>query len=99
MLFRSPAPERPPGNARMEIVEFGDHTKALAAPSAQMGSSVYNPSRQVGAVIGAAAVGAVMQMLEPLGIGVAAGTAMLLPVALLIVGFLAVSNFRPDERP
>lgn len=73
--------------------------RALPGGLSGAGSGVYNTSRQVGAVIGAAAVGAVMQMLEPLGIGVAAGTAMLLPVALLIVGFLAVSNFRPDERP
>ncbi|HZK32185.1 MAG TPA: DHA2 family efflux MFS transporter permease subunit [Corynebacterium sp.] len=72
--------------------------RALPGRLSGAGSGVYNTSRQVGAVVGSAAVGAVMQMLEPLGIGVAAGVAMLLPVALLMVGFLAVANFRADER-
>lgn len=59
------------------------------------GSGVYNTARQVGAVIGAAALGAVMQMgVGTVGFGAAMGNALLLPVVLLVAGLVAVSGFR-----
>lgn len=59
------------------------------------GSGVYNTSRQVGAVLGAAALGAVMQMgEETLSFGAAMGNALLLPVVFLIAGLVAVSRYR-----
>ncbi len=70
--------------------------RAVPADLVGAGSGVYNTSRQVGAVLGAAASGAAMQMLEPLGIGVATGVALLVPVAILVVGLMAVRNFRVD---
>lgn len=64
------------------------------------GSGVYNTSRQVGAVVGAAALGAVMQMGEGvLGFGATMGNALLLPVVLLAAGLVAVSRFRAPEAP
>ena len=65
------------------------------------GSGVYNTARQVGAVLGAAALGAVMQMGEgTLAFGAAMGNAVLLPVIFLVVGLVAVSRFREAEiRP
>ncbi|MDR7329054.1 DHA2 family efflux MFS transporter permease subunit [Corynebacterium guangdongense] len=76
--------------------------RAVPTELAGAGSGVYNTSRQVGAVLGAAASGAVMQMFQPLGIGVATGVAMLVPVAGLVIGLLAVGNFTSDhdhEKP
>lgn len=73
----------------------------LPGSSVGAGSGVYNTARQVGAVLGAAALGAVMQMgTGSLGFGAAMGNAMLLPVVFLVVGLLAVSRFRDagDER-
>lgn len=62
------------------------------------GSGVYNTARQVGAVLGAAALGAVMQMGEgSLAFGAAMGNALLLPVVFLVVGLLAVSRFEGTE--
>lgn len=59
------------------------------------GSGVYNTSRQVGAVLGAASIGAVMQMGEgSIAYHSAMGNALLLPVVLLVAGFAAVSRFR-----
>ncbi|MGM7667017.1 DHA2 family efflux MFS transporter permease subunit [Microbacterium sp. A93] len=64
------------------------------------GSGVYNTSRQVGAVVGSAALGATMQMgVGEVGFGAAMGNALLVPVVLLAVGLLAVSRFRADGRP
>ncbi|GAA2046708.1 DHA2 family efflux MFS transporter permease subunit [Yaniella flava] len=61
------------------------------------GSGVYNTSRQVGAVIGAAAVGAVMQIsLQFTGFSTAMGLSLVLHVVILFVGLFAVSRFRPD---
>lgn len=61
------------------------------------GSGVYNTSRQVGAVLGAAALGAVMQMGEGVvSFGTAMGVAMLVPAVVLLVGLAAVSRFRAD---
>lgn len=58
------------------------------------GSGVYNTSRQVGAVIGQSAMGAVMQMTVAYGVGFGMGLSMFVPVAVLLVGLVAVSQFR-----
>lgn len=61
------------------------------------GSGVYNTSRQVGAVIGAAAVGAMMQInLEFTSFSAAMGLSLVLHVVVLSIGFIAVSRFRSD---
>jgi EmrB/QacA subfamily drug resistance transporter len=61
------------------------------------GSGVYNTSRQVGAVIGAAALGAMMQInLQYFDFSVAMGLSMVLHVFVLGIGLLAVSQFRQD---
>lgn len=63
------------------------------------GSGVYNTSRQVGAVIGAAALGAVMQIsLQYTGFAQAMGLSLALHVVVLGFGFLAVSRFRAEQR-
>ncbi|WP_080795530.1 DHA2 family efflux MFS transporter permease subunit [Corynebacterium pacaense] len=58
-------------------------------------SGVYNTSRQVGAVLGAASLGAVMQM-GPAGhsYGASMGNAILLTLVPLVAGWVAVSRFR-----
>lgn len=67
----------------------------LPADLVGAGSGVYNTSRQVGAVLGAAALGAVMQMGEgTLSFGSAMGNALLLPVVFLLAGLVAVSRYR-----
>ena len=61
------------------------------------GSGVYNTSRQVGAAVGMAALGAVMQVgVASTDFATAMGNTMLLPIAMLVVGFVAVSRFRSD---
>lgn len=61
------------------------------------GSGVYNTSRQVGAVVGAAALGAVMQIgIANTAFPTAMGLTLVLPAVLLIAGALAVRRFRPD---
>lgn len=61
-------------------------------------SGVYNTARQLGAVVGAAAVGAVMQTgLDHLAVNVVMANAILLPGIALIAGFIAVSRFRAEE--
>lgn len=71
----------------------------LPADLVGAGSGVYNTSRQVGAVIGAAALGAVMQMgTQTLSFGAAMGNALLLPVVFLVIGLLAVSGFRSAPK-
>lgn len=61
------------------------------------GSGVYNTSRQVGAVVGAAALGAMMQInLQFFDFSVAMGLSMVLHVVVLGIGLLAVSQFRQD---
>jgi len=61
------------------------------------GSGVYNTSRQVGAVIGAAALGAMMQInVQYFDFSVAMGLSMVLHVFVLGIGLLAVSQFRQD---
>lgn len=61
------------------------------------GSGLYNTSRQVGAALGAATQGAILQIMEPLGLATATAMAMLAPIAVLIVGLLAVSGFKIDR--
>lgn len=62
-------------------------------------SGVYNTSRQVGAVLGAATLGAVMQIAGRLTeFNLAMASAMLLPVLFLALGLLAVSNFRAEIK-
>lgn len=62
------------------------------------GSGVYNTSRQVGAVVGAAALGAVMQVgIESTDFATAMGLTLVLPAALLLAGAAAVRRFRPDS--
>src|SRR5699024_2402479 len=62
------------------------------------GSGVYNTSRQVGAVVGAAALGAVMQVgIESTDFATAMGLPLVLPAALLLAGAAAVRRFRPDS--
>ena len=59
------------------------------------GSGVYNTSRQVGAVVGAAALGAVMQVgIASTGFATAMGLTLVLPAALLVAGGVAVTHFR-----
>jgi len=65
-------------------------------------SGVYNTSRQVGAVLGSAAIGALMQSrVSATGdMATGIGESMLLPAAVLLVGLLATSFFRTDlARP
>src|SRR5699024_2828771 len=64
-------------------------------------SGVYNTTRQTGAVIGAAAVGAAMQVgFASLGLVPGLAASLLLPVAVLVPGLIAVAFFRADHvRP
>lgn len=64
-------------------------------------SGVYNTTRQTGAVIGAAAVGAAMQVgSASLGLVPGLAASLLLPVAVLVPGLIAVAFFRADHvRP
>lgn len=58
-------------------------------------SGFYNTSRQVGAVLGAATLGAVMQMgVGTVSFGVAMGLAILVTLVPLTFGFIAVTRFR-----
>ena len=62
------------------------------------GSGVYNTSRQVGAVVGAATLGAVMQVgIEATDFPTAMGLTLVMPAAILVAGALAVMRFRPDS--
>lgn len=62
-------------------------------------SGVYNTSRQVGAVLGAASLGAVMQIVGRYAdFNIAMGSALLFPVIFLVLGLIAVSNFQADPR-
>lgn len=58
-------------------------------------SGVYNTARQTGAVVGAAAVGAVIQTGEgTMAYGSALGNSLLMTVVVLAVGLAAVSRYR-----
>lgn len=61
-------------------------------------SGVYNTSRQLGAVVGSAAIGAAMQIaVQYTSLANAMGLSMLLPAVFLLVGFAAVARFE-DRR-
>lgn len=61
------------------------------------GSGFYNTARQVGAAIGAASLGAVMQVgVKSTDFSSAMGNAMLLPIGVLLIGLIAVTRFRSD---
>ncbi|MGO1543555.1 MAG: DHA2 family efflux MFS transporter permease subunit [Gulosibacter sp.] len=61
------------------------------------GSGFYNTARQVGAAIGSASLGAVMQVgVATTDLSSAMGNAMLLPIGVLLIGLIAVSRFRSD---
>ncbi|AGF72281.1 MFS transporter [Corynebacterium halotolerans] len=60
-------------------------------------SGVYNTTRQTGSVLGAAAVGAGMQIgVARAGLATGMADALLLPALVLVLGFVAVSFFRAD---
>lgn len=62
-------------------------------------SGVYNTARQVGAVLGAASLGAVMQIAgQHFSLHSAMGAAMLFPVLFLVCGLIAVANFQAHPR-
>ncbi|APT84592.1 DHA2 family efflux MFS transporter permease subunit [Corynebacterium aquilae] len=57
-------------------------------------SGVYNTSRQVGSVVGSAAIGAAMQVgVRHTSYGTAMGLSMILPALALLLGLIAVSRF------
>ena len=63
-------------------------------------SGVYNTTRQTGAVLGAAAVGAAMQIgTARAGLSDGMADALLLPAVVLGLGLLAVAFFRADMDP
>ena len=71
--------------------------RSLPSDLVGAGSGVYNTSRQVGAVVGAAALGAVMQVgIAVTDFATTMGLTLVLPAALLVAGALAVMRFRPD---
>lgn len=73
--------------------------RQLPAELLGAGSGVYNTSRQVGAVLGAAALGAVMQIgLQHTSFANAMGFSLILHIAVLVLGLIMVSNFS-DDRP
>lgn len=62
-------------------------------------SGVYNTTRQIGSVLGAAMVGAAMQVGSvALGLEHGMAIALLIPAVALGLGFVAVSFFRPSLR-
>lgn len=63
-------------------------------------SGVYNTTRQVGAVVGAAAVGAAMQVgAASMGLNQGMAVSVLLPAAVMIAGLIAVSFFENTLGP
>ncbi|HJC30054.1 MAG TPA: DHA2 family efflux MFS transporter permease subunit [Candidatus Dietzia intestinipullorum] len=65
------------------------------------GSGVYNTTRQVGAVLGSAAIGALMQarIVATGDIGLGVADAMFLPAAVVLLGGLATMAFRTGAHP
>ncbi|MCT1432632.1 DHA2 family efflux MFS transporter permease subunit [Dietzia maris] len=74
--------------------------RRLDLASAGAGSGVYNTTRQVGAVLGSAAIGAVVQarFVAHGDIGQAVADAMFLPAAVVLLGGLATMAFRTGEQ-
>ena len=63
-------------------------------------SGVYNTTRQVGAVVGAAAVGAAMQVgAASLGLSQAMAVSLLLPALVMVAGLIAVDCFENTLGP
>ncbi|MGX1595859.1 DHA2 family efflux MFS transporter permease subunit [Dietzia maris] len=74
--------------------------RRLELVSAGAGSGVYNTTRQVGAVLGSAAIGAVVQarFVAHGDIGQAVADAMFLPAVVVLLGGLATMAFRTGEQ-
>ncbi|MDN4504466.1 DHA2 family efflux MFS transporter permease subunit [Dietzia maris] len=74
--------------------------RRLELASAGAGSGVYNTTRQVGAVLGSAAIGAVVQarFVAHGEIGQAVADAMFLPAVVVLLGGLATMAFRTGEQ-
>lgn len=74
--------------------------RRLDLASAGAGSGVYNTTRQVGAVLGSAAIGAVVQarFVAHGDIGQAVADAMFLPAVVVLLGGLATMAFRTGEQ-
>lgn len=74
--------------------------RRLEMASAGAGSGVYNTTRQVGAVLGSAAIGALVQarFVAHGDIGQAVADAMYLPAAVVLLGGLATMAFRTGEQ-
>lgn len=74
--------------------------RRLELASAGAGSGVYNTTRQVGAVLGSAAIGAVVQarFVAHGDIGQSVADAMFLPAVVVLLGGLATMAFRTGEQ-
>lgn len=74
--------------------------RRLDLASAGAGSGVYNTTRQVGAVLGSAAIGALMQSrIAATGdIGQAVADSMFLPAVVVLLGGLATMAFRTGKQ-
>nr|WP_194305415.1 DHA2 family efflux MFS transporter permease subunit [Dietzia sp. DQ11-38-2] len=74
--------------------------RRLELASAGAGSGVYNTTRQVGAVLGSAAIGALMQarLVVHGDVGQAVADAMFLPAVVVLLGGLATMAFRTGEQ-
>lgn len=74
--------------------------RRLDLASAGAGSGVYNTTRQVGAVFGSAAIGALMQarLVAHGDVGQAVADAMFLPAVVVLLGGLATMAFRTGEQ-
>ncbi|WP_010541488.1 DHA2 family efflux MFS transporter permease subunit [Dietzia alimentaria] len=73
--------------------------RRLELASAGAGSGVYNTTRQVGAVLGSAAIGALMQarLVAHGDVGQAVADSMFLPAVVVLLGGLATMAFRTDQ--
>ncbi|MET3860247.1 EmrB/QacA subfamily drug resistance transporter [Dietzia sp. 2505] len=74
--------------------------RRLELASAGAGSGVYNTTRQVGAVLGSAAIGALMQarLVVHGDVGQAVADAMYLPAVVVLLGGAATMAFRTGEQ-
>ncbi|GAA1052856.1 DHA2 family efflux MFS transporter permease subunit [Dietzia natronolimnaea] len=74
--------------------------RRLELASAGAGSGVYNTTRQVGAVLGSAAIGALMQarLVVHGDVGQAVADAMYLPAVVVLLGGVATMAFRTGEQ-
>src|SRR5699024_8591276 len=89
------------GNGDVWAPTVSTAMRRLALEVAGGGSGVYDATRQVGAVLGSAAIGALMQArigaTGDIGLGVA--DAMFLPAAVVLLGGLATMPFRTGAHP